>query len=164
MHAFQRQESRQTLAEGIMEYFAANPDLAQARDMSPQARHFFACHDVVHVVFGCGTSLDDEAVVKTASLFGTTAGLAVLRGYRLHESLQIYRQLRVAAVLLSIAHSVTIVPRTIVRCLGQRARWPWSDHQRFLDTPLHEIRQAFGIKVAHIDNAQDTHAVSKPGS
>lgn len=37
---------------------------------------FFRCHDAAHVVFGCGTGLDDEAVVKIWSFFGTTRGPA----------------------------------------------------------------------------------------
>lgn len=149
MHSFQRQESEQTLAEAIEEYFAANPGLAQGRHMSPEAREFFRCHDAADVVFGCDTTLDDEAVVKIASILGTTVGLAVLKRYRLHESTLIYRQLRVSAVLLSVAHSVVIVPRTALRCLTQRARWPWADHQQYLQTPLRDLRLAFGIKVAH---------------
>jgi hypothetical protein len=149
MHAFQRQDSLQTLAQGVEEYFAVNAGLAQGRVMSPEAREFFRCHDVAHVVFGCDVALDDEAVVKIASILGTTAGLGVLKGYRLHESLQIYRQLRVQDVLLSIMHSVVIVPRTALRCLTQRARWPWAEHQRYLQTPLRELRHEFGIRVAH---------------
>lgn len=149
MHAFQQQDSGQTLAQGIAEYFAANPGLAKGRLMTPEAREFFRCHDVVHVLFGCDVALDDEAVVKIASMLGTTAGLAVLKGYSLHESLQIYRQLCVLDVLLSILRSVVIVPRTALRCLAQRARWPWSQHRQYLQTPLHELRRRFGIRVAH---------------
>ncbi|MBT2322210.1 hypothetical protein J7E62_07555 [Variovorax paradoxus] len=150
MHEFQNQDSRQTLAQGLEEYVLGNPGLIHGRNMSPAAEHFFRCHDAVHVIFGCGTSLDDEAAVKIASIFGTTAGLSVLKGYRLHESLNIYKQLRVADVLLSIAHSVVIVARTITRCLAQRKRWPWSEYQPHLHVPLQEIREQFGIKVAHI--------------
>lgn len=149
MHRFQYQDSEQTLAQGIGEYFAANPGLARGRDMSAGAERFFRCHDVAHVVFGCGTTLDDEAVVKIASLLGTTGGLAVLKGYRLHESLQIYRTLRIADVLRSIVRSVIIVPRTAIRCLSQRARWPWADHRDYMQVPLRELRRTFGIRVAH---------------
>jgi hypothetical protein len=100
-------------------------------------------------VFGCDTTLDDEAVVKIASILGTTIGLAVLKGYRLHESLSIYRQLRVRDVLQAIVHSVVSVPRTAARCFTQRARWPWADHEQYLQTPLRELRRRFGIQVAH---------------
>jgi len=147
VYAYQEQESQQTLAQALQEYHAVHPGLSQARDMSPKAAFFFRCHDTVHVVFGCGVELDDEAVVKIASLLGTTAGLGVLNGYALHESLDIYRQLRVVDVLRAIGQAVVIVPRTVIRCLSQRGRWPWSDHEQNLDVSLQAIRQQFGIKV-----------------
>lgn len=155
MHAFEHQDSQQTLAQGIEEYFAANPGLAKGRNMTPEAAHFFQCHDAVHVVFGCGTTLDDEAVVKIASIFGTTEGFRVLKGYRLHESLDIYRQLRVADVLRSVMRSMVTVPRTLLRCHHQRALWPWADYQQYLHTPLYEMRQRFGITVAHPRDARN---------
>ncbi|TXH58836.1 hypothetical protein [Piscinibacter sp.] len=149
MHAYQEQESQQTLAQALQEYHAVHPGLSQARHMNPKAAFFFRCHDTVHVVFGCGVELDDEAVVKIASILGTTAGLSVLKGYVLQESLDIYWQLRVVDVLRAIGHAVVIVPRTVIRCLSQRGRWPWSDHEQYLDVSLQAIRQQSGIKVVH---------------
>jgi hypothetical protein len=149
MHAFERQDCARTLEEGLDEYYRAHPGLATGRSLSPQAREFFRCHDAVHVVFGCGNTLDDEAVVKIASMMGTSGGFGVLRGYRLHESLDIYRKLRVGEVLRSIAHSVVLVPRTAIRCLRQRQRWPWDHFDRYARVPLKDIREEFGIRVAH---------------
>jgi len=146
--SFEDQDCPQTLAEAIAEYYAANPGLARGRGLSPEAQDFFRCHDAAHVVFGCSTALDDEAAVKIASIFGTTEGLRVLRGYRLHESLQIYRQIPLGAILASIARSVLVVPRTLLRCLRPRARWPWAAFDQYLDVPLREIRERFGISVA----------------
>ena len=148
MQTYELQDSPQTLAEAVAEYYAANPGLASVRNMSPEARRFFRSHDVAHVVFGCSTALDHEAVVKIASILGTTAGLGVLRGYRQHESIEIYKQLRLGEVLRSIARSVTIVPRTALRCLRQRSRWPWTEFEGYLDVSLRDIRQQYGIKVA----------------
>ena len=154
MNTYELQDSRQTLAEALTEYHAANPGLASGRNMSPEARQFFRCHDAAHVIFGCRVALDDEAVVKVASILGTTAGLGVLKGYRLHESVQIYKQLPLGAVLKSIAHSVVIVPRTVFRCLSQRTRWPWAEFEQYLTVPLRDIRREFGITVAHNNAAQ----------
>jgi hypothetical protein len=93
--------------------------------------------------------LDDEAVVKIASILGTTAGLRVLKGYRAHESIQIYKQLPLPAVLKSVAHSAVIVPRSVFRCLRQRSRWPWAEFEPYLTVPLRDIRRQFRITVAH---------------
>ncbi|MEO5669065.1 MAG: hypothetical protein ABIR26_00110 [Ramlibacter sp.] len=149
MHAFEHQQSLQTLANGIAEYFEANPSLAKGRGVSAKAQEFFRCHDAVHVVFGCGTTLNDEAVVKISSILGTTGGFGVLRGYRLHESIEIYKRLRVTAVLRSIIHSVAVVPRSIFRCLRQKKRWPWRNFEQYMNVPLRELRAEFGIRVAH---------------
>ena len=148
MHAFENQDSAQTLEQGIAEYHTANP-WAKGRALSPEAREFFRCHDTVHVVFGCGNTLDDEAVVKISSIFGTSGGFGVLRGYGLHESLDIYRKLRVSDILRSIVHSVVLVPRTMIRCLRQRRRWPWANFETYARVPLRQIREEFGIRVAH---------------
>jgi len=148
MHAFESQNSEQTLAEGVAEYYRLNPGLAQGRGMSQAAQEFFRCHDAVHVVFGCGNSLSDEAIVKLSSIFGTTGSFSVLKGYRLHESIQIYKKLGVVEVLLAILHSAYLVPRTIVRCFRQCGRWPWSNFDKYLHVPLREIRREFAIRVA----------------
>lgn len=148
MQRYEDQASTLTLAEGIAEYYRDNPGLVRGTQLSVAAQEFFRCHDAVHVVFGCGTSLPDEAIVKMASMFGTTAGLSVLRGYRLHESIEIYKQLRVTEVLLAIALSALIIPGTIYRCLRQRKRWPWDTFSSHMDTPLNDLRAEYGIRVA----------------
>ena len=148
MLAYQAQECRATLAEGLGEYMHAHPFLKRGDALSIEAQEFFRCHDVVHVVYGCDTSLNQEAVVKLSSFFGTTEGFAVMRGYRLYESLDIYRRLRLTDILGTIAASVVIVPRTLWRCARQTRRWPWDGHDAWMHKPLAEIRATFGIRVA----------------
>jgi hypothetical protein len=149
-HQFELRSSTQTLEQGLTEYFAANPRLKRGTDLlSPEARQFFRAHDVVHVVYGCGTSMPDEAIVKLASLFGTDGGMDVLRGYRHHETLDIYRTLPMGSTLLALTLAPYLIVRTIWRCMRQRKRWPWDQHQDWMHVPLREIRATFGIRVAH---------------
>jgi hypothetical protein len=149
MHLFEDQDSALTLEQGIAEYHKANPWLVKGRALSPEAQEFFRCHDAVHVVFGCGNTLDDEAVVKVSSILGTSAGFSVLRAYGLHESLDIYKKLPVRDILRSIVCSLVLVPRTMIRCLRQRRRWPWANFETYAGIPLRQIREDFGIRVAH---------------
>lgn len=146
---FQFSESMQTLAEALAEYYAVNPKLKRGDALSPDARAFFLSHDVVHVMYGCGTSMPEEAVVKLASLFGTSGGFSILRGYRLHESLDIYRRLPLRSTLIALFASPYIIVRTLWRCARQHAKWPWSNHEQYMQTPLRELRAQFGIEVAH---------------
>jgi hypothetical protein len=147
-HRFECSESEQTLAEGLSEYYAANPALKRGDVLSAEARNFFHAHDVVHVVYGCTTTMPDEAIVKLSSIFGTTAGVSVLRGYMLHESLDIYRKLPVGSTVLALLAAPYLIVRTIWRCTRQPAKWPWQDHEEYMHTPLREIRARFGISVA----------------
>lgn len=153
MHAFQHQDSPQTLAEALEEYYGSHPELLRGLPMSAPAQEFFGRHDAVHVVFGCDTSLDEEAAVKIASIFGTTAGFGVLGGYGLAESRAIYRELSPAQVLRSVANSFFVVPRTIALCLQQRRRWPWAGYRDYLAVPLRDLRREFGIRVLHVDSS-----------
>lgn len=149
-HSFESADTTQTLAEGLREYFAANPMLKRDADLlSPSTRQFFRSHDAVHVVYGCSTTMSDEAVVKIASLFGTTGGTKVLRGYAHREAREIYRNLPIGSTLFALLVSPYLIFRTVWRCTRQLKRWPWEQHEEFLNLPLCELRSQFGIKVAH---------------
>lgn len=148
-HRFESADSKQTLAEGLAEYFAANPGLKREGQLvSPEARQFFRSHDIVHVLYGCGTSMNDEAIVKLASLFGTTGGIQVLRGYAHHETLDIYRHLPVAGTVRALLTAPYVIARTIWRCRRQHQRWPWSDNEPLMNKSLAELRSRYGIRVA----------------
>jgi hypothetical protein len=146
---YQRPDTQLSLAGGLREYSASRDDLVRGRGISPEAREFFRCHDAAHVVFGCSTSLLDEAAVKLWSLFGSTAGLGVLRAYRLPESQEVYEKLAWGEVAITALRSVTLVPRVLWRCSRMRRRWPWSDFDALLDAPLVELRRHYGIRPLH---------------
>jgi hypothetical protein len=149
-HRFESALSTQTLAQGLAEYFAANPSLKrQDALLSTEARQFFGSHDIVHVLYGCGTTMPDEAVVKLSSLFGTTGGLQVLRGYANYETLDIYTKLPMGSTVVALVMSPYLVVRTLWRCARQSQRWPWVANQQYMSTPLVELRSKFKIRVAH---------------
>jgi len=137
-----------SLEEGIAEYYRAHPFLKRDEQLGAEAREFFRCHDAVHVLYGCDTSLPHEAIVKISSIFGTSAGFSVLRGYSLYDSIDIYRTLKLTEILMTIVAAIVIVPRTILRCARQKARWPWCEFATHMATPLVELRAEFGIRVA----------------
>jgi len=46
-----------TLRTELADFLAANSKYFSDREVSVDAQEFFRCHDVVHVVFGCDTSI-----------------------------------------------------------------------------------------------------------
>jgi len=145
--AYQRPDSTQTLEEGLAEYYASREGLVRGRGVSPAASAFFRCHDAAHVVFGCGTTLANEMLVKMWSFFGTSGGLGLLRGYRLPELQEIYETLRWRDIAVVSLRCFVLIPRVLRRCRRMRKRWPWSEFDAYLRSPLAEIRREFGIEV-----------------
>jgi hypothetical protein len=45
VHTFQAENSALTLAQGLAEYYAANPWLKRGLELPEPARTFFVCHD-----------------------------------------------------------------------------------------------------------------------
>jgi hypothetical protein len=149
-HHFESALSTLTLAQGLAEYFAANPSLKRQDSLlSQEARQLFHSHDIVDVLYGCGTTMPDEAIVKLSSLFGTTGGVQLLRGYANRETLDIYTKLPPGSTVLALLASPYLIVRTLWRCARQSQRWPWAENQQYMDTPLLELRSKFRIKVAH---------------
>ena len=147
MLSFQSPDCEMTLAEGLSEYYGSRDDLVTGRGASASAQSFFRCHDVAHVVFGCSTTLTNEAMVKIWSFFGTTAGLSLIRDYRSPESKEIYERIEWSDVRRTALRSTVNVPLVLFRCLRMHKRWPWSDFARYTNVRLVEIRRDFGIRV-----------------
>ena len=148
---YQRPDTTLTLESGLAEYYASRADLVGGRGVSGIAREFFRCHDAAHVVFGCSTTLLNEAMVKIWSFFGTTRGLRLLREYRLPESQEIYEQLEWGLIGRTAIQSLGILPRVMVRCARMNKRWPWSEFEVHRQVALRELRREYGIQVLIVD-------------
>ena len=148
---YQHPDTSLTLESGLAEYYASRDDLVGGRGVSTAAREFFRCHDAAHVVFGCSTTLLNEAIVKTWSFFGTTRGLRLVREYRLPEAQEIYEQLDWSSITRTALRSVTVMPRVMARCMRMHKRWPWSDFDAYRHVSLPELRREFGIVVLIVD-------------
>ncbi len=151
MLEYQHSDTTLTLESGLAEYYASRADLVGGRGVSPAAREFFRCHDAAHVVFGCSTTLLNEAMVKIWSFFGTTRGLSLVREYRLPESKEIYKQLEWSSIAPTAIRSATVLPRVMTRCVRMHKRWPWSDFEVFQHVELRELRREYGIRVLIVD-------------
>ena len=138
----------QTLAEALDEYRSANPVLKRYGELHEGSKQFFRSHDLVHLVFGCGVTLEDEAVADTWSLFGTTARMRDVFSYLTMEE---HRELvRTDGRLRRRMASLRALPRVIRAVAASRRMtepWPWLANERYLETPLAQIRAHFGIEL-----------------
>ncbi len=122
----------------------SNGDMSSAGELTSQMYP----HDVVHVLFACGTHLFGEVQAHLWMLLGTTARLADM-----HQTTQKKDH---RAVLADIGHFQLLktwlraVPAAL--SIAWRSRkmtraWPIDKLDIFLDRPLKEVRAEYGIQL-----------------
>lgn len=150
--AYQRPDSELTLREGLAVYFEDNPGLLDPDDegqmSSDDAAELFRNHDVVHVVFGTNTSVEQEAMTDTWAMAATDVGVGRYMKYLNNpEAMKILEDIGYLGALWLSIRSVPAVFGVLRRSWRMRKRWPWREHDRYLDVPLAQIRREFGIDV-----------------
>jgi ubiquinone biosynthesis protein Coq4 len=146
--AYVREDTVQTLRDGLAEYRAANPGLLDPAALDAEAAALFRQHDAAHVVFGCDTSLRGETLIDTWTIFGSTIGL---RGYlaylRLPQVNQIFADAGSSRIAVALVRCIPDVCRVIARSRRLTRKWPWREYERHLDRPLREIRTELALQV-----------------
>lgn len=134
-----------TLAEGIEEFAAANPGLLPPGD--GELREFIRAHDACHVLFGLTTTIEDEAVADTWTIFGSTVTLRRYTSYLKHpEILGLVKQAGLWHMTIGTLRALPRVLRAIRRARRMSAPWPFFDYASFLDVPIAALRRRFNVR------------------
>ena len=146
--AYMAHDTSMTLREGLREYFGQSDALMEASELPEDLSFGLQSHDVAHVVFGCDTTLLGEVVLARWSLFGVTGSIRpYLIGLRRRETRVLFRDALAAFRPSMLWRLVKYASVAIARSLRMRERWPFEDYAQYLDQPLCEIRERFGIRV-----------------
>jgi hypothetical protein len=147
---YQEQDSRQTLAEGLAEYYAVNGErVAPPPSLPPESRALFRNHDVCHVIFGLDTTLADEGMADVRTLFSCDVGWRTYARYMTSdpEAKAIFKELGYVRAVWAV---LIIVPR-MFRAIGEawrtRKRWPWEAPADYFDRSLGDLRREYGIRI-----------------
>jgi hypothetical protein len=147
---YQIQESVQTLAEGLEEYYRANAGkVPRPRDLPPESVALFRNHDMCHVIFGLGTTLDDEALVDTRTMLSCDVGIDRYMRY-LSTDKQAKALFNKIGYLRSIWATVVATPRmclALIELWHRKKRWPWEPPESYQGRTLSELRNEHGIRV-----------------
>ena len=147
-HSCREQDSSLTLQEGLAQYQRENPELVDSSEVSPEAAAFFRGHDACHVVFGCGTAPDEEALADAWTLLGTDVTFRQFLGFlQLEEHQDIVAQVGVAGACTATAKACPKLLKALWWSRQMTRKWPWVDHAEYLQKPLGEIRDDFGIHI-----------------
>lgn len=147
---YQQQDSPQTLADGLEEYYAANVGkVVRPRDLPPESVALFRNHDMCHVVFGLNTTLDDEAMADVRTLLSCDVGWRAYARYLTSDpaAKAIFKEL---GYLKSVWVTILAVPRicrATIEAFRMRKRWPWTPPASFQERSLIDLREEFGIRL-----------------
>ena len=150
--AYQAQDSQQTLREALEEYRRVNA--AVLDEPGEEAAAFFQSHDVCHVIFGCDTSIGQEAAVDTWSMMGTDVPLREYLSYLARpEAVDILRRAGYGRVARESLAALPHIARVMRNARRMHKKWPWTGHEAYLDRTLASLRAEFGIRL--VDAASD---------
>jgi hypothetical protein len=146
---YQRQDSQQTLAEALAEYYRENEGrVLPPEKLAPVSRELFRRHDICHVIFGLDTTLEDEAMADTRSILSSDVGVRRYLEYLSNpDAKAIFMELGYGRALLATLRTLPRLARAFVENRRMRAKWPWTPPTEFLNTPIAELRTRYGIRV-----------------
>jgi hypothetical protein len=141
--------STMTLREAMQELRAVEEQKSDVSiRMSSNISQTFEYHDAVHVLFGCGTTIQDEIAAHVWMIFGTTAKLG-----EMHRAVANQEHHK---VLTGIGHFklfgiwVSCLPRIlsiIAKCSRMRKRITLEELANLQEQPLCIIRREHGIVI-----------------
>jgi hypothetical protein len=146
---YQAQESSQTLAEALEEYYGRNQGRVARPETLPDAsRDLFRCHDLCHVIFGLDTTLGDEVMADTRTLFSSDVGWRRYSRYLDDpQARAIFAELGWATAVWVTLRSIPRILRAAIAGARMRQKWPWEPPPAFLSRSLADLRREYGIKV-----------------
>jgi hypothetical protein len=147
---YQQQDSTQTLAQGLEEYYAANQGVVvRPRDLPPESSRLFRNHDMCHVIFGLDTTLDDEAMADARTMFSCDVGLRRYAAYLAHDkqAKAIFKELGYAKAVWVSVRAVPRIVRALIEAQRMNKPWPWQPPESYQTRSLGELREEFGICV-----------------
>ncbi len=147
---YQEQDSQQTLAEGLAEYYAVNGQrVSPPPSLPPESRALFRNHDVCHVIFGLDTTLADEGMADVRTLLSCDVGWRRYARYMTSDpqAKAIFKELGYARAIWA---TLIIIPR-MMRAIGEAwrtsKRWPWEAPADHFDRPLAALRREYGVRL-----------------
>ena len=138
-----------TLREGLELHYGVNPTF---KDNTIKAPVFYN-HDLVHVLFGLDTSIENEGLVDTRCMFSTNWGAKkyIVDYFRDPKSIEIIRRImKEAGYIKSIFYGFKSFPNMIKVYFDSRKmykKWEINPSEEVLDMKLNELRNKYNITV-----------------
>ena len=152
MYKFQNQNSQQTLKEALEEFYSINVQFKNLVEKNSPNAKVFKEHDYTHVLFGLGTSIEEESLLDTYVIWGMKFNWGVIFDfYKDPEYKEIIGDIvskyggywGIFKIYLSL---MPLKFRVFLRCMKMKKKWDYHDiSERLLNRTLQDIRQEYNI-------------------
>lgn len=147
---YQLQNSLQTLAEGLAEYYAMNRGRVLSPDaLSAESAALFRSHDICHVIFGLDTTLSDEAMADTRTMLSCDVGWSRYARYLATnaEAKAVFKEVGYLTVTFGTLRTLPRMMRALLESFRMPRCWPWVPPPDYMNRTLSDLRREFRIRV-----------------
>jgi len=147
---YQAQDSQQTLAEGLAEYYAVNGErISPPPTLSPESRALFRSHDICHVIFGLDTTLADEGMADVRTLLSCDVGWRRYGRYMTSDpaAKAIFKELGYVRAVWATLMIIPRAARAVWEARRMAKRWPWAPPPNYFNRSLADLRREYGIRL-----------------
>jgi hypothetical protein len=140
MFNFQKQNSEQTLGEGLEEFYSINTQFRDLAEKDNPNAHIFKEHDYTHVLFGLGTSIEEESLLDTYVIWGMK--------FNWSKIIDFYKDPEYKKVIGDIVRKHGGYWGIFLRCMKMKKKWNYHDiTDQMLNTSLKELRKEYNIEL-----------------
>ena len=154
MYNFQQQNSTQTLREGLEEFYSINTQFKALVEKNSPNAHIFKEHDYTHVLFGLGTSIEEESILDTYVIWGMKFNWGkIINFYKDPEYKEVIGDivqkhggyLGIFNIYMSL---MPIKLRVFFRCMKMKKKWNYHDiSDEMLSAKLCDLREEYNIEL-----------------
>ena len=158
MYEFQKQNSLQTLEQGLEEFYSINPAFRELLEIDSPNAKVFKEHDYTHVLFGMGTSIEEESLLDTYVIWGMKFNWgSIINFYRDPDYSEFIKSLvgKYGGYWSIFKIYVSLIPikfKIFRLCMKMTKRWNYHRPENYLHKTLKEIREEFNIKLLPLDD------------
>ena len=150
--SFQSQNCNITLAEGLEEYRAYLQENGKKQLIDSPGSTIIRDHDATHVIFGLDTSIEQESMLDSWVITGTSWKLKELMAYnKLPELKQLYKDFwHDPGYLKLVLTAIKLIPikfKIWKRTRQMSKKWPFVSPDSLMNQRVCDLRDEFGIKI-----------------
>jgi hypothetical protein len=149
---YQKNNCGLIMSEGLKCYYDSLPESKEVFKDNPESGNLLRDHDCTHIIFGLDISIDQEAILDTWVLWGSSFKWKYLLGYsklpQINElQKNLFKELGIKGFLKLYWNTIAIKRKVIFRTFKMKKKWPFQMPEEYLDMKISDLREIHGIKV-----------------